>query len=82
LLNKQLSDCLWPTFDQSLTEKKEITIVVQVNGKLRANVSVAPGAQQEQVEGLAKQAVEKWLEDKSIVKIIFVPGRLVNFVVR
>jgi len=51
-------------------------------GKLRARVSVAADASKDDIEAAAKASIPQWLEDKTIVKTIVVPGRLVNFVVR
>lgn len=82
LLNKQLSDCTWPTFDEKLAINDSVTIGVQINGKLRGNIEVALNADKADVEKLATAAVAKWLEDKEIVKTIIVPNRIVNFVIR
>ena len=82
LLGKQLSQCVWPAYKQELTQATERTIVVQVNGKLRANIMVAPGSAQEVVEPLACKAVAKWLDGVELMKVVFVKDRLVNFVVR
>lgn len=82
LLGKQLRECAWPTFDPKLVVESEITLVVQVNGKVRANITVARGATQEQVESQARESIAKWLESKHVVKVIFVKDRLISFVVR
>ncbi|MFA5074476.1 MAG: leucine--tRNA ligase, partial [Candidatus Babeliales bacterium] len=82
ILNKQLENCSWPFFDPKLAQVDEIEIAIQVNGKLRNTILVKPGSSQNEVEPIAKNAVEKWLENKKIIKIIFVPNRLVNFVVK
>lgn len=75
----------WPTFDESLLEEEYVTIVVQVNGKLRANITVQKdeSVQKEKVIALAKEneAVKRWTEGMTIKNEVFVPGRLVNFVV-
>ncbi|MFZ5953928.1 MAG: leucine--tRNA ligase [Candidatus Dependentiae bacterium] len=80
-LNKKLSDCCWPSFDPTLAADDIITIVVQVNGKVRANINAKPGALQPEVETLAKEAVEKWLEGKAIKKVVFVKDKLISFVI-
>jgi leucyl-tRNA synthetase len=74
----------WPAFDESLIVESEIEIPVQVNGKLRGKVRVPVGADQTAVERLARAdtGVASYLAGKSVVKIIFVPGRLLNFVVK
>ncbi len=79
---KQLSDGLWPTFDPELAKQTEVTIGVQVNGKVRGQLTIDRAAKQDHVEPQAKELVAKWLEGKEIVKTIWVPGRLISFVVR
>jgi leucyl-tRNA synthetase len=73
----------WPLFDETKIAQDTITIVVQVNGKVRANVDVAASADKEAVISAAKQDdnVRKHLNESDVKKEIYVPGRLVNFVV-
>lgn len=78
---KQLQDCPWPVYDKELAAGELITIVVQVNGKLRANIFVPRDANQETLQKLAESEITDWLKDKKIVKVIFVQNRLINFVV-
>ncbi|MFC1914814.1 leucine--tRNA ligase [Chloroflexota bacterium] len=74
----------WPQWDKELAEDEEITLVIQVNGKLRDRIAVPASI----TEAEARQMVEKservatYLGDKEIVDIIYVPGRLVNLVVK
>ena len=74
----------WPSYDEKALVKDEVEIVVQLNGKVKAKISVASGlsrdALAEQVQQDAR--VQKLLEDREVVKTIAVPNRLVNFVVR
>ena len=74
----------WPKYDESLTMDNEVTIVVQVNGKIRDKFSAAAGTTGEELEKTAKAlpGIQKWLEGKTIVKLIAVPGKLVNVVVK
>jgi len=81
LLGKELSDCSWPAYDPVLTYEDTITLVVQVNGKLRANINAKRGATQQEVEPEARNAVVKWLAG-DVVKTVYVIDRLINFVVR
>jgi leucyl-tRNA synthetase len=74
----------WPQADESLLVTDEVTLVVQVNGKRRDQLIVAADAPESEVLGLARasESVKRHLDGKEIVKEIFVPGRLVNLVVR
>ncbi|PIQ82463.1 MAG: leucine--tRNA ligase [Candidatus Omnitrophica bacterium CG11_big_fil_rev_8_21_14_0_20_64_10] len=73
----------WPKADPALTAESEVTLVLQVNGKVRSRLTVPAGADPKQVErqALADPAVQKWLEGKKPKKVIQVPGRLINLVV-
>lgn len=82
LFCKTLDEVTWPVFDPVFAHEDEVTIVVQVNGKVRANVVVNRGADQETVESLGKQEIIKWLDGKEVIKVVFVKDRLLNFVVR
>lgn len=74
----------WPTFHESLLKKNEIEIVVQVNGKKRGNILVPTSSTKEQVEQAARgdETVARHIEATTILKVIYVPGRLLNFVVK
>ena len=76
-------DHAWPEADPELLIEETIEIAVQINGKLRATVNLDPNANQETFENkaLADVNVQKYLENKDIKKIIFVPGRLINIVI-
>jgi leucyl-tRNA synthetase len=74
----------WPTHDDSLLVENEVEIVLQINGKVRDKLVMTKDATREQLEAAAR-AQEKFagqLAGKEIVKVIAVPGKLVNFVVR
>jgi leucyl-tRNA synthetase len=74
----------WPTWDKELARDEEITLVIQVNGRLRDRVAVPVSTTEEEARQLAlnSQRVKSYLEGKKINKVIYVPGRLVNVVVR
>ncbi|MBI4916445.1 MAG: leucine--tRNA ligase [Acidobacteria bacterium] len=72
----------WPTFDGELLARQQVTLAVQVNGKLRTTIQTAPGLDAEAAGALAHEAAAKWLDGKEIVKVVHVPDRLVSFVVR
>jgi len=73
----------WPEVDDSALVQKELQLIVQVNGKLRAKITVATDADNEQIEetAISDANVQKFIADKEIQKVIVVPGRLVNIVV-
>ncbi|MCP4056245.1 MAG: leucine--tRNA ligase [Pseudoalteromonas sp.] len=75
-------DAAWPKVDESALVEDEKLIIVQVNGKLRAKLTVAADATQEQVEALAfaESNVTKFTDGATIRKIIYVPGKLLNVV--
>jgi leucyl-tRNA synthetase len=72
----------WPEVDQALLVDEDYELVVQVLGKVRGRVRVAKGAAAEDLESAAREAVAEQLEGREVVKVIVVPDRLVNFVVR
>lgn len=83
-MNQQsVSELAWPTYDERFTQKNEMEIAVQVNGKLRATLSVEPNISKEDIIAMAKEQenVQKFLTG-NIVKEIYVPGRIVNIVVK
>ncbi|MEC4816086.1 MAG: leucine--tRNA ligase [Scytonema sp. PMC 1069.18] len=73
----------WPKYDESALVADEITLVIQVNGKKRADLQVPAQANKAELEKYAREseAVQRHLEGKEIKKVIVVPGKLVNFVV-
>ncbi len=72
----------WPEFDLEETKCDEVEIAVQVLGKMRAHVTVAADATPEQMQAAAEVAAAKWLEGKTVVNAICVPGKLVNLVAK
>ena len=77
-----VEETLWPTVDQAALVEDEKLIIVQVNGKVRAKITVAADASKEQVEslGLNEENVAKFIDDKTVRKVIYVPGKLLNIV--
>lgn len=78
-----LIDQRWPEVDESALQLDLVEIVVQVNGKLRARLSVAVDASKDDIEALAlaDENIRRYTDGNEIRKIIVVPGRLVNIVV-
>ncbi|MBT7484033.1 leucine--tRNA ligase, partial [Candidatus Peregrinibacteria bacterium] len=77
-------DAKWPKFNEKFTAQETIQLVVQVNGKVRGTVEAASDVSKEDALKLAymQENVQRFLEDKKVVKEIFVPGKLVSFVVK
>lgn len=73
----------WPAYNETYLKTDEITIVVQINGKVRAEILVAADANEDEVIALASahEKIMSHLEGKTIRKTIYVPGRLVNLVI-
>ena len=77
-----LTDTLWPTHDDSLLAADTVTIGVQVNGKVRATITLAADCSKDEAEkiALSQISVQKALEGQDVKKVIVVPGRIVNVV--
>ena len=82
LFGTTLQDSTWPVFDPRLAQQEEATIAIAINGKTRTDIIVSHNADQATVEPLAQKAAAKWLEDKQIIKVIYVKNRMINFVVK
>jgi leucyl-tRNA synthetase len=74
----------WPEYDEAKIAESEIEVPVQINGKLRAKIMVAVDANPQAMQDIAQASedVQKQLAGKQVVKVIAVPGRMVNFVVK
>lgn len=77
-------DLLWPAYNENLVIDENVTYALQINGKIRGNLEIAASATKEEVlEKIKKLPVaQKYLEDKTVIKEIFVPQKIVNFVVK
>lgn len=75
----------WPSFDPHYLTEEMVTIVIQVNGKLRDSLQVESQKAQVQstIEALVQKSekVKKYLANQKIRKVIFIPGKLINFVI-
>jgi leucyl-tRNA synthetase len=73
----------WPTYDEALIAAEEITLVVQVNGKLRDRIEAPADVSEDLAKELALSSakVRPYIEGREVRKSVYVPGRLVNFVV-
>ena len=79
---KSIFEESWPEYDRELLKKEMITLVIQVNGKLRGSVEVASGISEEEAKksALENKNIKKWIEGRKIIKVIFIPNKLVNIV--
>ncbi|HSL28527.1 MAG TPA: leucine--tRNA ligase, partial [Anaerolineales bacterium] len=75
---------LWPVYDPGLELEELVTLAIQVNGKLRGTVAVPAQASESEIRHLAESqpGVTKFLTEKNVIKVIYVPMRTMNFVVR
>ena len=81
---ESLTTMAWPEFDEDALVKDEVEIVVQVNGKVKDKVLVANNASREELEKIAmeNEKIQALLEGKTVVKVVAVPNRLLNIVVK
>ncbi|MDE6311426.1 MAG: leucine--tRNA ligase [Muribaculaceae bacterium] len=76
-------DAQWPSFNEDFLKESTVTMAVSFNGKARYNITVPAGTSREDVEkaALEHEGAAKWLDGKTVRKIIVVPGKIVNIVV-
>ena len=82
ILNKDIQDANWPEDNFFLKNETEIKYLVQVNGKVRANIVLETDRTEDEVKEIAKEHenVSRHLENKDIIKVVFIKNRLINFV--
>lgn len=73
----------WPKHDPKLVKEDIITLIIQINGKVRDKIETRAGIQEQEARTLAfsREKIKKWTEGKEIKKAIFVPGKLINIVI-
>ena len=76
-----IMEASWPEPDPAALEQDEVDYVVQVGGKTRGSMKVPKSADKAALEGMAAEAVKKYIDGKAIRKTIIVPGRLINIVI-
>jgi len=76
-------ESIWPQYDASLAQNTEITLAVQINGKLRDTLVVNADISEDEAKSvvIASEKVQKWLEGKEPKKIIYVKGKLISIVI-
>lgn len=72
----------WPTFDPEAAKADEVELAVQINGKVRARITVSASESEDAIREQALQAIASYTDGKTVVKAIVIPGRLVNVVVK
>lgn len=72
----------WPEFDLALAAADEVELAVQINGKVKTRITVAADVAEEAIRETALEAVSKATEGKNVVKVVVIPDRLVNIVVK
>ncbi len=81
--DRLVADTPWPKYEPALLEDKTCTIVVQINGKIRGSLELPVDLPEAEVQTMAMKIenVKRLLDDKSVQKLVFVPNKIVNFVV-
>ncbi len=82
--NKKISDSSWPEYDEKLTIDDSVDIPVQINGKLLKTIKVSRNINKDEILNLAKndEEIASKIKGKNIVKEIYVPEKIINFVVK
>jgi leucyl-tRNA synthetase len=78
-----LCEAAWPIADEAARERLQVTLVVQINGKLRARLELEPGASKDHAleQALMIENVQRYIDGKAVRKVIHIPDRLLNIVV-
>jgi leucyl-tRNA synthetase len=78
-----ISDVSWPEYDKNIASEEEITVVIQINGKLRSRMTIAIGEDVEKIKAgaLADERIKALIKNAQVVKVIYVPNKLVNIVI-
>ena len=82
--DQSLTDAAWPEYDETKIAEATREIPVQIKGRLRSKIEVPADADAAAIESMARtdQKIVELLSDKEVVKVVVVPGRLINFVTR
>ena len=83
-LGKPICSSSWPKYDEEKTVDSTVTIAVQVNGKLRDTINVSINDNEEEIKNKALNAsnIIKHIEGKEIIKVIIIPKKIVNIVIK
>jgi len=79
----EVSDVSWPEYDKAIASEEEITVVIQINGKLRSRMTVPVDEDAEKIKAvaLADEKIKSLIKDAKVAKVIYVPNKLVNIVI-
>ena len=79
-----MSLAVWPVYDEAKTVDRTVEIGVQINGKLRSTIAIPTGCEKEDAFTAAKanEKIASLIEGKTLIKEIYVPNKIVNFVVK
>ncbi|MEC9377145.1 MAG: leucine--tRNA ligase [Candidatus Neomarinimicrobiota bacterium] len=82
--DKQISTLSWPTYDETLTISDSVTIAVQINGKTRGTIAIPKSLTQDKIEQniINNEKLAKYFSKKEKVKVIYIPGRIINFILK
>ncbi len=82
--NDRLYNVAWPSFDEAALVKDFVEVVIQINGKVKAKLNVSNGLNRDELEELVKtdETIKALVDGKNVIKIIAVPGKLVNLVIK
>jgi len=83
LTTKSIFEEPWPKYDKEIIKEKKFLLIIQVNGKVRDKIEISVGIRKEEAEkiALSTKKIKKGIGDKKIKKTVFVPNKLINFVV-
>lgn len=81
--NDSIAKASWPEYDPAMLVEDTVTLIVQVNGKVRSRIDVAIGLAEDKVRqiALSDEKLKPWIEGKAIKKFIVVPDKIVNIVI-
>jgi leucyl-tRNA synthetase len=73
----------WPVYDKNMIKEGTITLIVQINSRVRDKVEVSADISEEEAKKLTfeRPNVIKWVQNKEIKKVVFIPGKLINIVI-
>ena len=82
--NESIAYESWPKYDEAKTEEDTFELPIQFNGKLKATINIAKNLAKDEVEKLVheNEKVQKLLEDKNVIKEIYVPNKIYNIVIK